>query len=81
MKNILTILLVLFSLQAIAQDPIDEKCWTPEMDTTEFQNEPWYNNNDYLENFLDTIGYPSSGQQNRIVGAPVRFWIPLKFWV
>ncbi len=52
------------------------------MDTTEFQQQPWYSNNDYLENFLDSIGYPGQMQQNIIVGAPeVRFWIPIKFWI
>jgi len=65
-----------------AQDTLSSKCWTPEMDTTEFRNQPWYSNNDYLENFLDSIGYPSGSQQYRIIGAPeVRFWIPIKFWI
>jgi hypothetical protein len=52
------------------------------MDTTEFQNQPWFSNNDYLEHFLDSIGYPAAGSGNRIVGAPqVRFWIHIKFWI
>ena len=82
MKKIFTILFVLCALQVNAQDTLTGKCWTPEMDTTEFQNQPWFSNNDYLEHFLDSIGYPAAGSVNRIVGAPqVRFWIPLKFWV
>lgn len=51
------------------------------MDTAEFQQQPWFSNNDYLERFLDSIGYPPAGSGNRIVGAPVRFWIPIKFWI
>jgi len=38
------------------------------MDTTEFQNQPWFRNNDYVEIFLDSIGYPAAAQDNRIVG-------------
>jgi hypothetical protein len=82
MKKIFVILIILFSLHATAQDTLTGKCWTPEMDTTEFQNQPWFSNNDYLEHFLDSIGYPAAGSGNRIVGAPqVRFWIPIRFWV
>ena len=74
MKEIFTILFVLCALQVNAQDTLIGKCWTPEMDTTEFQNQPWFSNNDYLEHFLDSIGYPAAGSGNRIVGAPqVRF--------
>lgn len=68
------------NLQTKAQDTLNGKCWTPEMDTTEFRNQPWYSNNDYLEHFLDSIWYPANGIK-RIVGSPVRFWIPIKFWI
>ena len=44
------------------------------MDTTEFQNQPWFSNNDYLEIFLDSIGYPAAGQDNRIVGVKKKAW-------
>jgi len=50
------------------------------MDTTEFKSLPWFDNNQFLENFLDSIGYNSDATK-RIVGAPrVIFWIPIKFW-
>ena len=51
------------------------------MDTTEFKSLPWFDNNQFLENFLDSIGY-DSGVGERIIGAPkVKFWIPIKFWI
>lgn len=82
MKKIFISLIILSSLHAFAQDTLTSKCWTPEMDTTEFQNQPWFSNNDYLEHFLDSIGYPAAGSGNRIIGVPeVRFWIPIKFWI
>lgn len=80
MKKFLLLLFVVINLQSKAQDTLNDKCWTPEMDTTEFQNQPWYSNNDSLEHFLDSIGYPAALPRNGIVGAPVvRFWIPVKF--
>lgn len=83
MRKILLIIasIVFVSTKLLAQDTLNGKCWTPEMDTTEFQNQPWFSNNDYLERFLDSIGYPPAGSGNRIIGAPVRFWIPIKFWI
>ena len=60
----------------------DTGCYTPDIDTTEFQQLPWFDNNQFLENFLDSIGYPPAGPGNRIIEAPqVRFWIPVKFWI
>jgi hypothetical protein len=81
-----TLLLLLFitcSMKFYAQDTSTMgKCGTPDMDTTAFKNLPWYDNNDYLEYFLDSIGYPADGNANRIIGSPnVRLWIPLQFWI
>lgn len=82
MKQLLLILFVFLASHTKGQDTLTDKCWTPEMDTTEFQNQPWYSNNDYLKNFLDSIGYPHEGPASRIVGLPeVKFWIPVKFWI
>lgn len=83
MRKILLIFasILFVSAKLFAQDTLTGKCWTPEMDTTEFQQQPWFSNNDYLERFLDSIGYPPAGSGNRIVGPPVRFWIPIKFWI
>jgi hypothetical protein len=58
----------------------DSTCLTPEMDTTEFQEQAWFDNNPYLENYLDSIGYPTAGGGNRIVNN-VKFWIPIQFWI
>ena len=79
MKSILTAIFVIISFFTYAQT--NDKCLTAEMDTTAFENLPWYDNNDYLENYLDSIGYPTSNVSNRIVGLPVRYWVPVKFWV
>ena len=68
MKTLLSAFFTFFLFTAIAQTPI-EKCLTPEMDTAEFFQQPWYDNNDFLEQFLDSIGYPLEETANRIVGA------------
>jgi hypothetical protein len=55
-------------------------CSAPDRDSIELQSLPWFGNNDYLENFLDSIGYPGPG--SRIVGpAQVKYHVPVKFWV
>jgi hypothetical protein len=63
-----------------AQAQGDSTCLTPEMDTSEFQQQPWFDNNNYLETYLDSIGYPTDGAGNRIVNN-VKFWIPIQFWI
>lgn len=61
-----------------AQEPLE--CDHPDRDTTQAESLPWFGNNDYLEHFLDSIGYPSAGA--RIVGPDrVRYHVPIKFWV
>ena len=71
-KYFLISLCFLFVNFAFAQtDTSDQRCSTPDIDTTEFQQLPWFDNNQFLEIFLDSIGYPAAGVGNRIVGAPV----------
>lgn len=71
-KYILTSLCLLIINIIIAQtDTTERECSTPDIDTTEFQQLPWFDNNHFLEIFLDSIGYPAAGVGNRIVGAPV----------
>lgn len=49
-------------------------------DTNYLKTLPWYGNNNYLENFLDSICYPSP--TSRIVGTDrVKYRIPIKFWI
>ena len=46
------------------------------------ENLPWFGNNAYLQNFLDSIGYPQAGTTARIVTPDrARFHIPIKFWI
>ena len=82
MKKLLSLLLfVSLTCFAKAQSVDTVMCDAPDRDTTEFENLPWFGNNIYLENFLDSIGYPS-GMTDGIVGPDrVRFHVPIKFWV
>jgi len=84
MKKNLTALLVFLCLFQIAESqPIDTlDCDKPDRDTIELESLPWFGNNAYLENFLDSIGYPAANSANRIVGPDrVRYHVPIKFWV
>lgn len=56
-------------------------CTTDDMDSTEFKQLPWYGNEQYLEDLLDSIGYPSGGPVARVEQAGVRYRIPVVFWV
>lgn len=77
-KGLFILLLNAVMLVSYSQSPDTLECTYPDMDTTELEALPWFGNNDYLVDFLDSIGYP--GPQARIVDN-VRFWIPVKFWV
>lgn len=94
MKKTTFILLICFyGLVSKAQSVDTLLCDVPDRDTTEFENLPWFGNNAYLENFLDSIGYPSGSAYkmsntsgsvgtNGIVGSErIRFHVPIKFWV
>ena len=52
MKKIIIILLILISIGdcTIAQSIDTLQCDAPDRDTTEFENLPWFGNNNYLEN-------------------------------
>ena len=64
-RNLLLLLLVcrLSTLCCAQKDTLP--CNVADRDTTELQNLPWFGNNDYLESFLDSIGYPASNTNNR----------------
>jgi len=65
MKKPTFILLICFyGLVSKAQSVDTLLCDAPDRDITEFENLPWFGNNAYLENFLDSIGYPSEGMNN-----------------
>ena len=68
-KNILFLLLLgCVTLTTYSQSNDTLLCDKTDRDTSEFENLPWFGNNDYLENFLDSIGYPAGGGGFRIVG-------------
>ena len=70
---------ILCGMQLFSQTPDTLKCDPPVEDTAADKLLPWYNNNDYLEDFLDSINYDAA---SRIVGVDkVKFRIPIKFWV
>ncbi len=59
-------------------------CTTLEMDTAEFKQLPWYGDEQYLDNLLDSVGYPFPNGNpctNCRIEDGVRFRIPLQFWV
>ncbi len=56
-------------------------CTTPDMDTTAFKQLPWYGNEEYLDNILDSVGYPPPDPVVRVEQVGVRYRIPLVFWV
>ena len=65
MKKITIVLLIAFyGLTTNAQSIDTLLCEAPDRDTIEFENLPWFGNNIYLENFLDSIGYPSGEMKN-----------------
>ena len=72
MKNFILFIICFFFFNICnAQiDTTGNECSTPDIDTTEFKQLPWFDNNQFLENFLDSIGYPAAGLGHRIVGAP-----------
>lgn len=77
-KIYLLFLLQIFFLVLKAQDSTF-RCATADMDTTEFKQLPWFDNNQVLSDFLDSIGYPSAG--SRIMDGNIKYWIPIKFWI
>ena len=79
-KIIFTMLLNIISVSLFSQtyQLIDDDA--ADRDTTELEVLPWFANNQYLNTFLDSIGYPSAS--SRIVGLDrVKYRVPIKFWV
>lgn len=84
MKKIILAISVCVCLisMSFAQTPDTLDCDVPDRDITESESLPWFGNNDYLENFLDSIGYPQSSSGNRIIGPnQAKYHVPIKFWV
>ena len=56
-------------------------CTTSGMDTTEFKQLPWYGDEQYLDNLLDSVGYPNPCANCQVEQVGVRYRIPIVFWV
>ena len=52
-------------------------CTTPDLDTTEFKQLPWYGNPQYLEDLLDSVGYPNPCPTCRVEAVGVHYRIPV----
>ena len=68
--NVISICLFSQTYQLIDDDAVDR-------DTTELEALPCYNNNNYIEQFLDSIGYPASLDKGIVGATQLRFWIPI----
>lgn len=67
MKKLFTFLFLLTHLLTKAQTNTVIEDDIPDRDSATLPSIPWFGNNNYLETFLDSIGYP--GPNARIVGA------------
>lgn len=80
MKKVLTILFLFTHLFSKAQTGTVMEDDVPDRDPATLSSIPWRGNNNYLQRFLDSIGYP--GPTSRIVRTDrVRYHVPIKFWV
>ena len=83
MKNLFLICLLLIYFPVFSQDG-DSFCGTEETSEEEMKKLPWYNNNDYLQQFYDSLSATFSGNPAyRVEGTNenVFYRIPVKFWV
>jgi len=74
--------LSLSSLVVSAQTQNFQSCGTEDLDTAVFKRLPWFGNDEYIDNFIDSMGYPlSSGDPVARVegGNIVRYRIPVNF--
>jgi hypothetical protein len=66
MKTLISIFLIMILSTVSAKAQNDTLLCDAKADTNYLKTLPWYGNNIYLQNFLDSIGYPSA--TSRIVG-------------
>ncbi len=55
MKKLLLLICLYFISIAIREQDSTDHCGTSDMDTTEFKQLPWFDNNDLLEDFLGKV--------------------------
>lgn len=62
----------------------EDVCAKIDLELSAFRSLPWFGNNNYLYNYLDSMGYPISGENPlaRVETSPeVKYRVPIKFWV
>lgn len=64
MKKLLTILFLFTHLFSKAQTGTVIEDDAPDRDPNTLSSIPWFDNNNYLQRFLDSIGYPGPNEQN-----------------
>ncbi|MCG9881835.1 MAG: hypothetical protein MH472_14665 [Bacteroidia bacterium] len=77
------ILIFLFLLLATQQlDAQTDSCSTVPLDSVSFESQPWFGNNEYLIDLLDSLGYGSGENLNNGgFDSQVKYWIPIRAWV
>jgi hypothetical protein len=87
MRYLIFLYLLFLGVIAYAQNttqsvtPIEE-CATPDLDTTAFKAQPWFDNNAYLKRTLDSLGYRQGiSNEKSIEYDYVKYRIPVKFWI
>lgn len=71
-------------LQTVANGQARRVCGTHPMDSATFVNQPWYGNNQFLLDLIDSVGYNSATPKNNPIGGfdpQVIYWVPVKAWV
>lgn len=75
----LVFLMLICSICSYAQ--IDEQCIPQYPDSTAIVNLPWYGNNQFLVNFLNSKGYYDGNPQARTTACPEKYLIPVSIWI
>lgn len=85
LKPLILIAFCFANFQLVSQS---DSCATEPLDSASFEAQPWFGNNDYLLDLLDSLGY-WDGQNILFENLPVeggfdigaKIWIPIKAWV
>ncbi len=74
MWKIISLFLFIFGINFCFSQENDDCCGTKELNESQFSKLFWYNNNEQLYNFLDSIGYYDDVRT-------IFYQVPLKFWI
>ena len=85
-SRIILIFFLLTSCIAFGQTQNFEDCDAEDLDTAAFKRLPWFDNNQYIDDFIDSIGYPLTGGGGdpvaRVEGSTVvKYRVPVNFIV